>query len=126
MVEEDLTADIDAAMAAMALPAELEADTESQDANANPEPISGLPISALTDATVELGDEHAGNAISDAARVPDPYAASKEILKLDDQQPVNNPEESVSTRGHGRARGANKRGSKAAGPTTRTRRSAAK
>ena len=123
MVKEDLTANIDAAMA---LPAELEADTESQDANTNSEPVSGLPISALTDATVKLGDEHAGNAISDAAQVPDPHAASKEILKLDDQQPVNNPEESVSTRGRGRARGANKRGSKAAGPTTRTRRSAAK
>ena len=35
MVKEDLMADIDAAMAAMALPAELEADTKSQDANTN-------------------------------------------------------------------------------------------
>ena len=67
MVKEDLMANIDAAMAVMALPAKLKADTESQDANTNPEPVSSLPISALTDTTVKLGDEHAGNAISDAA-----------------------------------------------------------
>lgn len=115
MNDEDLTANIDAAMAAMAMALpEPDSDSEFPDLKAGPEPPFGLPFHVVVETTLSNSDVTGTNneRAPTVLLVPGQNIQAGEASLETEQVALDEPEEHVSTRGCGRVHG--NKGNKAA------------